>query len=148
MDIVNASSFLQKAIEQQIDEGKSVTLCVTGKSMRPYLSGNGKENVIVIKHKPEEITPGVIILFSYNNKYVFHRVIGKAGDLLIVQGDGNIKIEKVRCEDVLGIVRFVVRSGGKTVSTDSLAAGVYWRIWYILRPFRRYLLFLYNRMSK
>ena len=148
MDTVNTSSFLQEAIKLQLDEGSQITLCVTGRSMRPYLSGNGDESIIVSKHKTEELKPGVIILFFYNNKYIFHRIIGKKNDTLVVLGDGNCVAEKTKIENVLGIVRHVIRAGGKKVSSDSFTAQVYWRIWYILRPIRKYLLYLYNKINK
>ena len=145
MGTIKTDSFLQKAIEQQIKEGELVTLCVTGKSMRPYLSGNGSEFIVVSRHQPEELKRGAIILFPYNNKYIFHRVISKIGNVFIVQGDGNcIQTEEVKLEDVLGIVRFIIRPGGEKVTTDGLSAQVYWRIWLFLRPIRKYLLKIMN----
>ena len=147
--MIGTDSFLQKAIEEQINDGLSVTLCVTGKSMLPYISRAGDEFVVVSKHQMEDLKPGTIIFFSYNNKFVFHRIIDKKGDLLVAQGDGNcVEKEIVKPEDVLGVVRFVIRSSGKKVSTNCFMSQIYWRVWYILRPIRKYLLFLYNRINK
>ena len=149
MDMIGTNSFLQKAIEEQINEGLSVTLCVTGKSMLPYLSGAGDEFIVISRHQIEDLKPGAIILFSQNNKSIFHRIINKKDNLLIAQGDGNcVETEIVKPEDVLGIVRFVTRANGKKVSTNGFLSQIYWRVWYILRPIRKYLLFLYNRINK
>ena len=148
MDTVSTTAFMQEAIKLQLDEENQVTLCVTGRSMRPYLSGKGDETITVSRNRLEELKPGIIILFFYNNKYIFHRIISKKNDVLIVQGDGNYVVEKIKVEDVLGIVRYVIRTGGKKVSPYSFTAQVYWRIWYILRPIRKYLLYLYNKIDK
>lgn len=139
--------FLKKAVEQQISEGESVTLRVTGRSMRPYLSGTGNELVVVSKHKSEELKLGVIILFSYNDRFVFHRILNKVNDRLVVQGDGNcVDTENILTKNVLGIVRYIIRPEGKQVSPYSFSARIHWQIWYRLRPIRKYLLFIYNRL--
>ena len=148
MDIIKTDTFLQEAIKQQLIEGDSVTLSVTGRSMRPYLSDKGDESIIVSGFRPEDLKKGAIILFPHNNRYIFHRIIGKMNEILITQGDGNCAIEKVRSEDALGIVRFVIRKGERKVSTNGFIAQVYWRIWYILRPIRKYLLYIYNNINK
>jgi len=144
--MINTSLFLQNAIEQQISGGGLVTLHVTGRSMRPYLSGTGNESVVVSRHIPEELKPGIIIVFLYNNRHVFHRIIHKMDDTLIVQGDGNcVETESVESYNVLGIVRYIIRNGNRKINPYNFTARIYWRLWYMLRPIRKYLLLLYNQ---
>lgn len=143
--MINTSSFLQKAIEQQLSEGNMITLHVTGRSMRPYFDGNGDELITLSKPKPDELKHGMIILFLYNKRYIFHRIVNKMNDLLIVQGDGNcIQTEQVRSENVVALVRFVTKKGKNKKSPYNLNGQIYWYIWYRLRPVRKYLLLIYN----
>lgn len=146
--MIMTDSFIQTAIRQQLSEGKPVKLQATGRSMRPYLLGTGNESVIVSSHTTEELKPGIIILFCYNNSYIFHRIIKKNKDRLIVQGDGNcIGTEVIGYEDVLAIVRFIIRPNGKKVSPYCFSAKAYWHIWYLLRPVRKYLLSIHNKLN-
>lgn len=145
--MIKTDSFLRKAVEQQLSEGESVTLKVTGRSMRPYLSGTGNDSVVVSGYIPGELKSGIIILFTYNDRFVFHRIVNKKNGRLIVQGDGNcVETERIEIQSVLGIVRYIIRPGGKQVSPYSFSARIYWQIWYKLRPIRKYLLFIYNRL--
>lgn len=147
--MINTGSFLQKAIEEQIFGGGLVTLHVTGRSMRPFLSGTGKESVVVSRHEPNELKPGIIIVFLYHNKHVFHRIINKMNDRLIVQGDGNcVETESVELENVLGVVRYIIKNGNRKINPYGFSSRIYWRMWYILRPVRKYLLLLYNQYHK
>lgn len=140
---------MKEAILEEISDGKSVTLCVTGASMRPYLLGDGSERVIVSQHKPEELKPGIIICFFANGGYVFHRIIKKASDVLTIQGDGNcLKTEIIKDKEVIGIVRYIVRGEGNKTSPYTFSAKAYWYIWYIISPLRKYFLFIYNKVNK
>jgi hypothetical protein len=135
------------SVRQLLAEGRNVVLQVEGNSMRPYFRGDGSEQVVVAPVSPGSLQPGNIILFSYGNQYVFHRIVRKKAELLYAQGDGNcFGTETVAPREVLGIVCAVVRRGGKTLPTQTLWTGLYWRLWYWLRPGRKYLLRLCNRL--
>lgn len=147
--MINTSAFLHEAIEQQISEGNMVTLKVTGKSMRPFLSGNGDESIVISKYKPEELKPGIIIVFPYDNRIFSHRIIIKANEGFIAQGDGICSdTEYIQQENILAVVRYVIRKGNKKSSPDCLSARMYWCLWYKLRPVRKYLLLIYNKLNR
>ncbi|MDR1718170.1 MAG: hypothetical protein LBS20_20245 [Prevotella sp.] len=145
--MLRTRAFLREAIEQQISEGKTVILKVTGKSMRPYLLGNGNESIVVSKYKPDELKSGKIILFSHDNRIFSHRIVTKANEVFITQGDGVCNnTESIQQENILAMVRYIIRDGKKKSSPYCFSARIYWQIWYGLRPIRKYLLFIYNRL--
>ncbi len=134
-------------VEQFIAAGQSVRIPLKGYSMRPLIP-NGY--VVELQPcRPEEVQPGSVVLFRYRNGHVLHRVIRRTDNQLLLQGDGNIgKQEKADIADVIAIVRTVSSPSGHTCSTDSRS----WRIrsfwWVKLRPIRRYLLAIYNRLPQ
>lgn len=142
-----ASDVLKQLIPRQLAEGKEIVLHVTGSSMLPYLSGKNGNYIIVSKHSEDELKPGIIILFVENDKLIFHRIIKHIGKSLLVQGDGNCTTEVVNSNNVLGIVRFIKR-GEKIVSPYNLRGLIYWKIWYLIRPLRRYILFVYKKITR
>jgi len=115
--------------------------------MRPYLR-NEKDVVVISPFQPEELMPGVIVLFRYRDKHLLHRIIRIDNDELLIQGDGNFKAcERVLKADVIGMVRSIIRPDGKPLSTHHCASRMYWTCWRVLRPLRRYLLKVYDLFS-
>lgn len=136
-------------IEQMISEGKDVEVRCFGGSMNPYLRGDGSEVIVVSPFSPEELTPGAIVAFCYQGKYICHRILRCNGEKLLIRGDGLMKEqEQVLVSDIIGIVRTIIRRNGKPVSTQSKVARLYWRCWSFLFPVRKYLLFFYRVMCK
>ena len=135
----------KKDIEQLLSEGNSVELRCFGGSMHPYLRGDGREVIIASPSSPDELIPGVIVLFRYQGKHICHRIVRRKEDQLLIQGDGTVnKQEKVPVSDVIGIIYTIIRQNKKPASTQSKAAQRYWRCWYRLSPIRKYLLFIYR----
>jgi len=148
MRVIPNSAFFENA-EQLLSEGNSVELRCFGRSMQPYLHGDGREVIVASPFSPEELIPGVIALYRYNGKHICHRIIRREGEKLLIQGDGVTNArEQVSVSDVIGIIRTVVRRNKKPVSTQSKAAQLYWRLWLRLSPVRKYLLFAYRVMNK
>jgi len=132
-------------VEQLLSEGKSVELRCLGRSMQPYLRGDGSEVIVASPFSPEELRPGTIVLFRYRDKYICHRIVRREEEKLTIQGDGiTKKQEQVPVSDVIGIIRNVIRRNNKPVSTQSKAAQRYWRCWRRLSPVRKQLLLLYR----
>ena len=144
MRLIPSSVFFEN-IEQMLSEGKSVELRCFGRSMNPYLRGDGSEIIVASPFSPDELVPGTIVLFRYYGKYVCHRIIRRKGDRLLIQGDGTIsKREKVPVSDVIGIIHTVIRRNKKPVFTQTKTAQLYWRCWLCLSPVRKYLLRAYR----
>ena len=127
------NEIIEEAI-RLVDEGVSVTLPVNGNSMLPFIIG-GKESVILQG-------PGLIDVGD-----VVHRIVRIDGERVTLMGDGNlVGTEHCLLNDIKARVTHVVDAKERT---HYLYKG--WRkraakMWYWLRPMRRYLLAIYRRL--
>ena len=139
------NDFFFEEVKRIISTGESVEILVKGGSMSPYLR-DGIDKVVLGPVKLLDINRGDIVLFSYSNSYLLHRIIKRKGEQLIIQGDSNlIKKENVILSDILGVVRFIIRPSGKCVSVDKTIHKIYWYCWLLLRPFRCFLFTVYKK---
>jgi len=122
-------------------EGVSVTLPVNGQSMLPFIVG-GKESVIL--KAPGQVYKGLVMLaWADNSRYVVHRVVGIDGDKVTLMGDGNLKgKEYCKLSDLKAEVTHVVSADGKTRFLYTKKRMMAAKVWWYLRPIRRYLLFV------
>ena len=141
-----------------VEEGVSVTLPVNGSSMLPFIIG-GKESVILQQPPKQGGQDGspqsadrlkvgdVVLAWVDGNRYVVHRIIRIDGDRVTLMGDGNlVGTERCSLSDVKAIATHVVDSDERPhdLYTSRRKVGV--RLWWLLRPIRRYLLAIYRRV--
>jgi hypothetical protein len=138
------NEIIEEAI-RLVREGVSVTLPVNGNSMLPFVIG-GKESVIL--QKPELPKVGdVVLAWADGYRYVVHRIVRIDGERVTLMGDGNlVGTEHCLLNDIKARVTHVVDAKERT---HYLYKG--WRkraakMWYWLRPIRRYLLAIYKRL--
>lgn len=126
-----------------VEDGVSVTFPVNGRSMLPFIVG-GKESVVLVK--PTDIKVGHIVLAWVDNKrYVVHRVSKIVGENVFLMGDGNLAFgEHCKISDVKALATHVVNSDGKRRNLYSKPHMIGSRAWILLRPIRKYLLFIYR----
>lgn len=126
-------------------EGLSVTLPVKGNSMLPFIIG-GKESVIL--QKPDHPKVGdVVLAWVENCRYVVHRIIKIHGHDVVLMGDGNIiGTEHCKIDDICAIATHVVSADGKRHDLYSKWRMRATRLWWYLRPIRRYILAIYRRL--
>lgn len=142
--MITEERIIEEAI-RLVDDGMSVTLPVDGHSMLPFIIG-GRESVILTKPTTSEV--GDVVLAWVNGcRYVVHRIIRIEDDHVTLMGDGNI-VGKEYCTiaDIKARVTHVVDDKGKphdiNVSWRRQAA----KLWWYLRPLRRYILAIYRRI--
>lgn len=128
-----------------VDEGVSVTLPVNGNSMLPFIIG-GKESVILQQPELPKVG-GVVLAWADGYRYVVHRIVRIDGERVTLMGDGNLMgTEHCLIGDIKARVTHVVDAKGRThylyKGWRKLAA----KVWYWLRPVRRYLLAIYRRL--
>jgi len=128
-----------------VEEGVNVTLPVNGHSMLPFIIG-GQESVIL--QASERIDVGDVVLAWVDGcRYVVHRVIRIEGEQVTLMGDGNlVGTEHCMLHDVKARVTHVVDAKERTHDLYSGWRKLAARIWYWLRPVRRYLLAIYRRL--
>ena len=128
-----------------VDEGVSVTLPVNGNSMLPFIIG-GKESVIL--HGPGLIDVGDVVLAWVDGcRYVVHRIVRIDGERVTLMGDGNIiGTEQCTLSDVKAIATHVVSADEKIRDLNNPWRMLATRLWFQLRPVRRYILAIYKRL--
>ena len=141
---MNDNGFIEEAL-RLVQKGVTVTFPVTGQSMLPFIIG-GKESVIL--HAPGPTAVGdVVLAWVDGNSYVVHRIINIDGDRVTLMGDGNVKgTEHCLLKDVKARVTHVVSADNKKRDLYSRWRVRASKLWYWLRPIRRYLLAIYRRL--
>ncbi len=121
-----------------------MTFSVKGQSMLPFIIG-GKESVIL--RRPGVIDVGdVVLAWVDGNRYVIHRIIRIDDDRVTLMGDGNVTTEHCMLGDIKARVTHVVSADNKKRDLYSRWRVSAAKLWYWLRPIRRYLLAIYRRL--
>ncbi len=144
------------AVTTMLKEGQDVTINVRGASMLPFLSESRSDQVIL--EGAEACTPdgrervkvnvNDIVLFRLGDRYFLHRILKiNDNDIAEIQGDGILNA-KERCHRdlILARVTTIIRSGKDAINTKSSTYRRNVRIWMILKPFRRPMLWLWKRL--
>ncbi len=134
-------SFLA-VVSEVLEKGHTAVIGVRGYSMRPFLE-NARDKVKLAYS--EEVAVGDAVLAQITpGRYVLHRIIYKEGNLLTLQGDGNVcGVENCRVDDVCGVVIEYIRPGRVLKASDPILR-MQIRIWRALCPIRRLLLVFYK----
>lgn len=134
-----------------VSEGVSITFPVKGRSMLPFIVGD-RDSVIL--EKPTEIHKGDVVLAYVESEnredkhYVIHRIISLDDDRVTLMGDGNLALhEYCNRNEVYAKISLVVKPNGKKLSLDSFFYRLASKVWNALLPFRRYLLWIYNKVK-
>lgn len=128
-----------------VEDGVSVTLPVSGHSMLPFIIG-GKESVILQRPKESKIGD-VVLAWVEGKRYVVHRIIRIDGENVTLMGDGNlVGTERCTLSDIKAVATHVVGADEKLhdLYTPWLRRAA--KLWWHLRPIRRYLLAIYKRL--
>lgn len=129
-----------------IREGHTVTITVRGNSMNPFLADR-RDRVTLGSFTAEDLQPGKAVLArDLTGRIVFHRIIGRNGDALTLQGDGNlVQTEETTVGQVMGLLTEVFRKE-KRYAADGRTWRFYSYWWVKLKPVRRWLLALNRRL--
>ncbi len=144
------------AVTTMLKEGQDVTINVRGASMLPFLSESRSDQVILEGAEAgtpdgcERVKVNVndIVLFRLGDRYFLHRILKiNDNDIAEIQGDGIIHA-KERCHRdlILARVTTIIRSGKDAINTKSSTYRRNVRIWMILKPLRRPMLWLWKRL--
>ena len=141
----NSDYIIEEAI-RLVREGVGVTLPVDGQSMLPFIIG-GKESVIL--QRPGLIDVGdVVLAWVENRRYVVHRIIQIDDDCVTLMGDGNLMgTEHCLLSDIKARVTHVVDAKERTHDINNRWWKLAAKMWFWLRPMRRYLLAIYKKVK-
>lgn len=140
------NDILLPEVARLIETGHSVTITVRGNSMNPFLVDR-RDRVTLGSFSPDDLQPGVAVLArDTTGRFVFHRIIRRNNETLILQGDGNIdQTEETSVDQVLGVMTQAIRKE-KHYPAHSKAWKRYSYWWLKVKPLRRYLLAIYRRI--
>jgi hypothetical protein len=149
--------FIMAEAIRLVGEGVSVSFPVNGCSMLPFIVG-GRDSVIL--EKPENLRVGdvvlahaipdnVALLENAEKRYFIHRIVALSDENVVLMGDGNL-VQREYCKrsEVYAKVVCVVQPNGKKCPTGAFGGRIAAKVWYILLPVRRYLLWIYRRVKR
>ncbi|EEI93412.1 hypothetical protein HMPREF0765_0988 [Sphingobacterium spiritivorum ATCC 33300] len=124
-------------VRQLLDNNKTVKIPVTGTSMLPFLKP--ADHVVLQKVFGPDLRCGNIVLATWNNTYILHRIVWKevGGKRIRLAGDGNlVQVENICLSDILAVAGMACR-GEKKINIDSTLYTYMGLMWYRLRFIRR-----------
>ena len=127
---------LMPIVKELLDEGKTVrNLPFRGFSMLPML--RQETDTVDLSPLPPKLQKYDLPVYRYpSGKIVMHRVVDVKEDHYICLGDNTYQYEKIRPEQMIGMVTSFKR-GEKRIAVDALSYRIYCRIWVAIYPLRR-----------
>lgn len=144
--LILPNGYLQFA-EEELREGRSVTILADGCSMVPFIKG-GKDKVEIRPlEKDETLQPLCCPFYKWNGHYMIHRYIGNEGSKYVMLGDGNLgRYEYVERGEILGVLTKIHHQDGSIQDCCDPRWIRKARIWKKLLPVRRILLAIARRL--
>ena len=128
------------SFEEELEKNGNLVFTNKGTSMMPLLRQD--RDLMVIEKKGEERCKKYdAVLFKRGDKYVMHRILKVRPDYYYIVGDNNRRGEYVREQQILGVLKQVVRDG-RTISVEDPAYLCYVHLWCDAFPLRAGILFL------
>lgn len=126
--------------ELQSVAGKTVTLPLRGRSMRPFLEDNRDKAILTIT--PDINTGDAVLAEISKGHFVLHRIVAIDGNHITLRGDGNLNVEHCTLSDIRAkAIGFYRKGRNKADMTEGYKWRLYSWLWTRLFPIRRYLLF-------
>ena len=121
-------------VAEMLAQGRQVTIPVKGVSMLPFIVG---ERDLVVLEAAQQYKKDDIVLFCIGGRWILHRIIE-------VGPKGHV--ERPLWSNIHGRAVSVLRHGKKPVNPYSGLNIFLLRCWNLLRPVRRYLLYIYRHL--
>ena len=138
--MVVPNAILLAEADELLSRGIEVVLMTKGNSMLPFI--RGEKDSVNLKRFSSVKVGDIVLARIAPQRYVLHRIFAIDGDAVTLMGDGNlVGMESCRLGDILGTVTEIIRPGG---SKKKVTSGSLWRK---LLPVRRYLLWIYRKIS-
>ena len=129
---------------RMLDTCERVILPVKGYSMLPFIIG-GLESVELVKPKTVEVGD-VVLAWINGHHYAIHRIISIDGDDVWLMGDGNLTgNEHCKVSEVVARAEYVIGKDSRRRYLYSKGQVRASRLWWKLKPLRRWILAVYRR---
>ena len=121
-------------------EGKLVALN-KGRSMMPLIR-EGRDIMVIERKGAERCKKYDAVLYKSGGRYILHRVIKvRENDYVIVGDNCRIKEYGITDDDILGVLRAVVRGGKRELKMDAPLSRFYAHLWCDFFPIRAALIY-------
>ena len=103
---------------------------------------HSEHDVVVIEKANDSVKPMDVVMYpkrGTDHEYILHRVIEDGGDHYVILGDNCVGLEKIPKEDILGVMRDLIKSG-RPYDFGSMRHRAYIRFWIRPWPVRMALL--------
>lgn len=120
---------------EQLNQAGVVIHTNKGTSMMPLLREN--RDLMVIGQKGAGVLRkyDAVLFIRPNGEYVMHRILRIDSDGYWIVGDNCISGEKVKEEQIVGVLTEIVRDG-KTIKVTDRGYQIFVRVWVALFPLR------------
>lgn len=143
-----SSEALFSVIEEMFAENRQAVFVVTGMSMWPFLC-HGRDRVVVERCDLTCIKKGDVVLFQTSlGNYMLHRVTRLESGYFETTGDGNCFRDGVFPISCIRARASSFIRKEKTISCDAVSWRIIFKIWGLLFPIRRYLLWVLTGISR
>lgn len=138
---------MYQEISKLIAEGNTVSITVKGYSMNPFIV-HLRDQITLGPWTDSDIKRGTVALVrDTRGNVLIHRIVRRKGNIIILEGDGNIgQQEKATLDGIAGIMHSVTRKN-RIYSSKGLIWRTYSWIWMLLRPVRLYPLVLWRKLN-
>lgn len=124
---------------------KTVTIPLKGISMRPFLEDRRDAALLTLPGEVKKWDP--VLAEIEPGHFVLHRILKIDGEDVTLLGDGNLRCEFCKKDDIRAAVVGFYRKGRKKLDrTDGKKWRIYSWIWMHLLPVRRYFLSAHSRI--
>lgn len=147
MKYVDAREYISM-LRELINEGKEVSLIVTGSSMSPFLIH--ERDIVYLRKLDHELKKGDIVFYERDNgQFVLHRILKvNENDTYDIIGDNqNIAEEGVRRDQIFAYV-FKVKRKGKILEPGSFWWDFFAGPWMNMIPARHTVSRFYGNVTK
>ena len=128
------------SFEEELEQNGTLVFPNRGTSMMPLLREN-RDLMVIEKRGPERLNKYDAVLYKRGERYVMHRILKVREEDYWIVGDHCRVGESVKDEQILGVLKQVVRDG-KVIRTTDPGYRIYVHLWCDLFPLRSALLYL------
>lgn len=143
MKVVDANEYIS-VLRELVEQGKEVSLMITGNSMSPFLI---HERDYICFEKPNRtFRKGDMVFYQRDNgQYVMHRIRKIKSDGFYMVGDAQTEIEgPIRKDQIFAIVTKVKRKD-KWINPGDFWWEFFEHVWIHLIPVRHMLMNIYGK---
>ena len=110
MKVVDTNTYVS-ILKELTDQGKEVSLLISGNSMEPFLKH--QRDTIFFQKIERELAVGDIVFYQRRNgQYVVHRIYAIREEGYYILGDGQSLVEgPIKREQIFGLITKVQRKG-------------------------------------